>query len=42
MSQGVIKFEEKFRNDEYLREMIEVIKTDLLKMGKRKYHVTIA
>ena len=42
ISQGAIKFEEGLCNDGALREMIEVIKADLVRIGKRKYNITIA
>jgi REP element-mobilizing transposase RayT len=42
MSQGLIKFEESLRNNGPLLEKIMEIKSELVKIGKRKYHVTIA
>ena len=42
VSRGVIKFEERLRNDRRLRQRIEMIKGDLIKKGKRKYDITIA
>jgi hypothetical protein len=42
MSQGIIKFENRFRQDKHLREIIEKLKEALIKKGKRKYFITIA
>jgi chromosomal replication initiation ATPase DnaA len=42
MSQGIIKFENWFRQDKHLREIIEKLKEGLIKKGKRKYFITIA
>ena len=40
-SQGIIKFENWFRKDKHLEKMIEKLKEDLIKKGKRKYFITI-
>jgi hypothetical protein len=42
MSQGVIKFEGELRHDRHSRDMVEKLKADLIRRGKRKYHITIA
>lgn len=42
MSQGIVKFENWFRQDKHLREIIEKLKEGLIKKGKRKYFITIA
>lgn len=42
MSQGIIKIENRLRKDKRLREMIEGLREDLIKKGKRKYFITIA
>jgi len=42
MNQGIIKFENRFRQDKHLREIIKKLKEGLIKKGKRKYFITIA
>jgi len=42
MSQAVIQFENELRKDEHLRKIIEKLKEDLIKKGKKKYFITIA
>jgi hypothetical protein len=42
MSQAIIRFEDELRKDEHLRKIIEKLKKDLIKKGKKKYFITIA
>ena len=42
ISQAIIEFEEELRKDKCLRKMIEKLKEDLTKRGKKKYFITIA
>jgi len=42
MSRAVVKFEERLRNDQQLRERREMIRGALIKKAKRKYNITIA
>ena len=41
ISQAIIEFEEELRKDKCLRKMIEKLKEDLTKRGKKKYFITI-
>jgi putative transposase len=42
ISQSIIELEKGLRKDEFLRAMIEKLKEDLSKKGKKKYFITIA
>ena len=42
ISQSIIELENGLRKDEFLRAMIEKLKEDLSKKGKKKYFITIA
>lgn len=42
MSQAIIEFEKKLHEDENLRKSVEELKKGLMKMGKKKYFITIA
>jgi CRISPR/Cas system CSM-associated protein Csm4 (group 5 of RAMP superfamily) len=42
ISQSILEFETKLRDDKPLREMVEKLERDLIKKAKKKYFITIA